>query len=167
MVDVKVPLLPPLPQDVDLHVVALTDRLLEIVRQTLMTQDWSGLRNSHFRLLSCVSVTGSTITELSRVLFMTKQAVGQFVTQLQDSGHLDVKIDELDRRRRIVMRTVQGDRVIGQVNATIGVIEQRWSDLVGQEDYRTFRNVLQQIALDPSPPETSRPSTERDAGSSS
>ncbi len=40
MVGVKVPFLPTLPQDVELHVVALTGRLLEGVRQTLMEHEW-------------------------------------------------------------------------------------------------------------------------------
>lgn len=152
MFDVKVPSLPPLPQHVEMHVVALTGRLLEVVRQTLMAQDWGGLRNTHFRLLSVVPPTGTTITDLSAVLFMTKQAVGQFVTQLQDSGHLTVRVDGQDRRRRIIVRTDRGDQVVSQVNATIGALEQHWSALVGSERYRTFASVLEQIALDPSEP---------------
>lgn len=148
MVDVKVPRLPPLPEDVEVHVVALTGRLLEVVRQTLMGQDWGGLRSTHFRLLSCVPPAGTTITELAAVLFMTKQAVGQFVAQLQDSDHLAVRTEDQDRRRRIVTRTAEGDRVVRQVNATIDALEQHWTGLVGREDYRTFRSVLERIALE-------------------
>lgn len=148
MVDVKVLPLPPLPDDVDVHVVALTDRLLQVTRHALMAQDWGGLRSSHFRLLGCVPPAGTTITELSTVLFMTKQAVGQFVVQLQDTGHLSVRTEDQDRRRRIVTRTAEGDRVVRQVNATIGELEQQWRELVGHEDYRTFLRVLERITLD-------------------
>jgi DNA-binding MarR family transcriptional regulator len=148
VVEVKVFPLPPLPEDVEVHVVALTDRLLQVVRQALMAQDWGGLRNSHFRLLGCVPPAGTTISELSAVLFMTKQAVGQFVTQLQDTGHLVVRSEDQDRRRKIITRTAEGDRVVERVNATIGELEQQWSDLVGRADYRTFLQVLERIALD-------------------
>jgi DNA-binding MarR family transcriptional regulator len=149
VVDVKVPALPPLPPDVELHVVALAGRLLEVARQTLMGQDWpDGLRNTHFRLLSLLPASGTTITDMATVLCMTKQAVGQFVAQLQDSGHLEVRIDEQDRRRRLVVRTARGDEVVERVNATIGALERHWSGRVGPERYRAFLGVLEQIALD-------------------
>ena len=148
MVVVKVPRLAPLPEPDGLHVAALTGRLLEIVRRTLLTRDWDGLRSSHFRLLSWVPPDGATHSDLADALLMTKQAVGQFVAQLQASGHLEVITDERDRRRRTVRRTSSGDRVVGEVNAAIGALEQHWSDLVGAERYRTFREVLEQIVLD-------------------
>lgn len=144
MVEVKP--LPPLPDGVDLHVAALGGRMLELVRQTLGQQDWGGLRPSHFRLLSLLSADGTTITDLSGLLFMTKQAAGQFVTQLEDSGHVAVTTDQQDRRRRVVVRTALGERTVRDVNAAIGELEQRWRELVGAQRYRTFRAVLEQIA---------------------
>lgn len=57
MVDVKVLSLPPLPEGVDVHVVALTDRLLQQVQP-----------------LGWVLPGGTTITELSELLCMTEQA---------------------------------------------------------------------------------------------
>jgi DNA-binding MarR family transcriptional regulator len=147
MTAVKVPALPPLPEGGRSHLAALTGRLLEIVRQVLMSEDRDGLRNTHFRLLSCVPPAGATITELAGVLVMTKQAVGQFVTQLQASGHLEVTTDERDRRRRVVVRTDRGDRIVAEVEATIAALEQHWSDLVGPDRYRVFREVLADMAL--------------------
>lgn len=143
---VKVAHLPPLPQDVEPHVVALAGRLLEVARQTLLAQDWGGLRPSHFRLLSHVPADGATITELAGMLFMTKQGVGQFVTQLQSSGHLEVGIDQADRRRRVVGRTVLGDQLVADVSRTIAAVERHWQQRVGSERYRVFREVLQEIA---------------------
>ena len=148
MDDVKVVRLPAPPPGVEAHVVALVGRLLEVARQTLLTRDWDGLRPSHFRLLSHVPAEGISITDLSMVLFMTKQGVGQFVTHLQRSGHLEVSIDEQDRRRRLVRRTVQGSRVVGDGDRAIAALELHWERQVGQERYRVFRDVLQQLALD-------------------
>ena len=149
MVVVKVSSLPALPPGGELHVVEFAGRLLEVARQTLMAQDWpDGLRNTHFRLLSLLPASGTTISDISTALYMTEQAVGQFVAQLQDSGHLEVLVDEQDRRRRLVVRTARGDEVVEGVNATIAALEQHWSDRVGPERYRAFRGVLRQIALD-------------------
>ena len=146
MKNVKVAHLPPLAEDVEVHVVALAGRLLEVARQTLLAQDWDGLRPSHFRLLSHVPADGATITELAGMLFMTKQGVGHFVTQLEGTGHLEVRTDQADRRRRVVGRTVRGDQLVGEVSRVIAAVEQHWQQRVGSERYRVFHEVLQQIA---------------------
>jgi DNA-binding MarR family transcriptional regulator len=141
---VNLPSLPPLPQGAEPHVAALIGRLLELVRQVLAAED-PGLRNSHVRLLSSVPPSGTTITELSGQLFMTKQAVGQFVAQLEESGHLTVLPDPEDGRRRIVITTDLGRRTVRSVNETIAALEDHWAGVVGVERYAQFREVLEQI----------------------
>ena len=134
-----------MPPDAEVHIAMLADRLLRGVRQLLDQHDWRGLRPSHFRLMSSVPPEGVTLTELSGPLFMTKQAVGQFVTHLRATGHLDLRPDERDRRRRVVVRTELGDRTVAEVNAVIAAVEQQWADQVGREDYAAFRRVLRQL----------------------
>lgn len=146
MVDVKAASIPALPGETDLHVAVLADRLLLAVRGALAVDDWGGLRVSHFRLLSAVPAAGTTITELSRQLQMTKQAVGQFVQYLQGTGHLEVGTDAKDRRRHRVVRTALGDDTITRVRVVVSGLEQQWSGRVGAERYRQFRDVLQEIA---------------------
>jgi DNA-binding MarR family transcriptional regulator len=146
MTDVKVVQLEPLPDGVDPHVLALLGRLLEVTRQTLLAQDADGLRPSHFRLLSHVPPRGVTITELADALVMTKQGVGQFVTQLQGAGHLRVTTDPADRRRRVVRRTAHGDRLVARANETVAAVERHWQLQVGLERYGVFRSVLSEIA---------------------
>ena len=143
---VKVPVLPPLPDGVTPHVAALAGRVFEIIRQSLADGDWDGLRPSHFRLLSHIPPGGTTITQLSAALFMTKQAVGQFVTQLEETGHLVVRTDEGDRRRRVVQRTSRGDAIVEAVDAHIAQVEQGWAAQVGADRYRQFVAVLAEIS---------------------
>jgi DNA-binding MarR family transcriptional regulator len=123
----------------------LADRLLRAVRQHLDQHEWRGLRPSHLRLISSVPPDGATLTDLAGPLFMTKQAVGQFVSHLQATGHLDLRADERDRRRRVVVRTELGDRTVAEANAVIAGVEQQWAGQVGQEDYAVFRRVLRQL----------------------
>jgi DNA-binding MarR family transcriptional regulator len=146
MKSVKVAQPLPLPEGVEPHVVALVGRLLDVARQTLLAEDWNGLRPSHFRLLSHVPPSGISISELGAVLHMTKQGVGQFVTQLQASGHLQVTTDQGDRRRRVVQRTARGDRLVAQMNQTVAALELHWQERVGRERYREFRRVLCELA---------------------
>lgn len=143
---VKVARLPPMPEGAETHVLALTGRLLELARQTLLARDWHGLRPSHFRLLSHVPPAGISISELAAALHMTKQAVGQFVTHLQGTGHLEVTTDDDDRRRRVVQRTPQGDQLVADGNRTIAALEKHWQQQVGAQRYRAFRQVLDDLA---------------------
>lgn len=147
MISVKTDGLPPLPEHVDAHVAVLAERLLQLVRQSLLAYDWDGLRIVHFRLLSCVPPGGATITALSEPLAMTKQAVGQFVSQLQESGHLRLQPDKADRRRRVVVRTARGDRTVAAVDSAIADVEEQCAARVGAERYAEFRAVLQELTL--------------------
>ena len=149
MTRVKAPLLPGVPEHVDLHVAVLAGRLMAEIREVFAGEDWDGLRQSHFRLLSLVPPEGISVTELAERLGMTKQAAGQFVTQLEGTGHLETQVDPADRRLRVVIRTALGDRTNKAVTARIRRIERAWARRVGEDRYAEFRDVLTEIALGP------------------
>ena len=101
------------------HAAAQMGRLMRHLSSTFAREDWNGLRQSHFRLMSSIPVAGITITDLADRLGMTKQASGQFVTTLAADGYLDVRADPDDRRARLVFLTTQGVRTLRAVNARI------------------------------------------------
>ena len=140
---------PRVPEHVDLHVAVLAGKLMAEIREVFAREDWGGLRQSHFRLLSLVPPEGITVTELAERLGMTKQAAGQFVTQLEGTGHLETQVDPADRRLRVVARTALGDRTDKAVTARIRRIERAWARRVGEDRYALFRDVLTEIALGP------------------
>ncbi len=111
------------------------------------SEDWGGLRQSHFRVISSVPADGISVTELADRLGMTKQGCGQFVTGLVATGHLKVAQDPSDGRVRLVRRTPKGGRTIAAVTDRILAIEEDWAARVGPRRYRTFRTVLEELAL--------------------
>ena len=131
------------------HAALLMGYLLRQVRDVFAAEDWKGLRQSHFRVISSVPADGITITELGDRVGMTKQGCGQFVTQLVQSGHLRVEPSPSDRRTRIVHRTAAGNRIIEQVTARNLRLEQGWAERVGPERYGVFREVLEELAIGP------------------
>ena len=131
------------------HAALLMGLLLRQVRDAFAAEDWKGLRQSHFRVISSVPADGITITELGDRVGMTKQGCGQFVTQLVQSGHLRVEPSPSDRRTRIVHRTAAGNRIIEQVTARNLRLEQGWAERVGPERYGVFREVLEELAIGP------------------
>ncbi|HEY5117349.1 MAG TPA: MarR family winged helix-turn-helix transcriptional regulator [Nakamurella sp.] len=129
------------------HAALLMGLMLRQVHEVFAAEDWKGLRQSHFRVISSVPPEGITITELGDRVGMTKQGCGQFVTQLVQSGHLRVQHSPADRRTRIVHRTATGSRTIAAVTARNLRLEQDWAERVGPERYRVFREVLEELAM--------------------
>ena len=129
------------------HAALLMGLMLRQVHEVFAAEDWKGLRQSHFRVISAVPPEGITITELGDRVGMTKQGCGQFVTPLVQSGHLRVRQSSADRRTRIVHRTAAGNRTIAAVTARNLRLEQDWADQVGHERYRVFREVLEELAM--------------------
>jgi DNA-binding MarR family transcriptional regulator len=124
----------------------MVGKLMFEVRDTFAAEDWDGLRQSHFRIIANVPREGISVTELAQALRMSKQACGQFVTQLQTTGHLAIRADATDRRVRLVIRTPLGDRAHKAANARIRRIERAWARRVGADRYATFREVLEELS---------------------
>ena len=137
---------PRIRSDEEPNVLQLVGKLMFEVRDTFAAEDWEGLRQSHFRLLTYVPRDGISVTDLAQALRMSKQACGQFVTQLAATGHLAIRADATDRRVRLVIRTPLGDRTLKAVNARIRRIERSWARRVGPDRYATFREVLEELS---------------------
>jgi DNA-binding MarR family transcriptional regulator len=132
----------------ELQASLLMGLLFRQVSTIFAAEDWKGLRQSHFRVISAVPSEGISVTELAERVGMTKQGCGQFVTSLVESGHFRVEQDPADRRVRLVRRTAKGSRTIKAVTKRILAIEDGWAQRVGERRYRTFRRVLEELALD-------------------
>jgi len=137
---------PRLRSDAELHVPQMVGKLMFEVRDTFAAEEWDGLRQSHFRIIANVPRDGINVTELAQALRMSKQACGQFVTQLEATGHLAIRADATDRRVRLVIRTPLGDRTLKAANSRIRRIEREWARRVGADRYATFREVLEELS---------------------
>ncbi|MEP6760647.1 MAG: MarR family transcriptional regulator [Sporichthyaceae bacterium] len=137
---------PQIRYDAELHVAQLVGKLMFEVRDVFAAEDWDGLRQSHFRLIANVPSVGVSVTELAQAVRMSKQACGQFVTQLVATGHLAIRADATDRRVRLVIRTPLGHRTHKAANARIRRIEREWARRVGADRYATFREVLEELS---------------------
>ena len=128
------------------HAALLMGLMLRQVHEVFAAEDWKGLRQSHFRVISSVPPEGISITELGDRVGMTKQGCGQFVTALTEAGYLHVGRRSSDRRTRIVYRTALGGQTVQRVQARIIQLEREWASQVGDDRYRVFRDVLQELA---------------------
>ncbi len=72
----------------ELQVPLLMGLLFREVSKTFAAEDWGGLRQSHFRVISAVTPEGISVTDLGERVGMSKQGCGQFVTMLVEAGQL-------------------------------------------------------------------------------
>jgi DNA-binding MarR family transcriptional regulator len=131
------------------HVLVYLGLIMDQARDLILTsKSRDHLRPSQFRVIAMVPYNrGITITELAERVGMSKQAIGQFVTTLVESGHLVTEEDPKDRRLRVVRRTQRGDEVTQELAVLLERLEQRWADKVGARRYAQFRTTLEELAL--------------------
>ncbi len=128
------------------HVLVALGNLMAQSRSLVQAEGEAGLRPSHHRVIGHVPPEGITVTDLAERVGMTKQGIGQFVTQLTESGHLVVAASAEDRRVRIVSRTTAGQAAHRRLADLMERLEAHWADRVGTRRYEEFRATLDELA---------------------
>jgi len=103
------------------------------------------LRGSHRRILQMIPAQGVRITDLARIAGMTKQALGEFVDWLEQSGFVRSGRDPADGRVRLVTRTDRGDAAAEAATLAIAAVEREWRKEVGAETFDTMKQALRQL----------------------
>ena len=136
------------------HVVAGVDALQRRIGEALterLTVMRIALRGSHGRILSLIGPEGTRPSVLAQG-WVSKQAIGQRLGELQELGLVTVQQDPHDRRANVVRRTSEGDRVLAQLDEGIADFERGLRTEVGSERYDVFRDVLDELVRDHLPP---------------
>ncbi len=131
-------------------------RWLEMVRRrlsrelgaTLASQRYPDLRGSHRRILQMIPPDGIRITDLAGIADMTKQALGEFVDKLEQSGYVISRRSEADGRVRMVSRTLSGDAAAAEARQAIESVEQRWRAEIGAARYDVMMAALRDLGRD-------------------
>jgi DNA-binding MarR family transcriptional regulator len=109
------------------------------------------LRGSHRRILQMIPPQGIRITDLALIADMTKQALGEFVDWLEQSGFVRSGRDPADGRVRLVTRTDRGDAAAEAASMAIAAVEREWRNELGTEVFETMKQALRQLGRDSLP----------------
>lgn len=112
-----------------------------------LAEDAPDLRPSQLRVLEWLPPEGLTISELAECADMTTQGCGQFVRQLEALGMVEVAVADHDARARVVRTTERGRDALARATAVLRRCDAAWSEQVGPDRYRVFREVLTEVAL--------------------
>lgn len=130
------------------HVLAtlsLLQRRLGVAMAARMASHDVVMRGSHARLLDLVPPDGARPSELAQD-WSSKQAVGKRIREMVEEGLVTVEPDPHDGRASIVRRTAEGDRVLALITHELVGLEADLAREAGEERYRTFRAVLDELA---------------------
>ena len=104
------------------------------------------LRGAEGRILDLLGQHGARPTELADGAWITKQAIGKRIRDLEMRGLVEIAPDPDDRRAVVVTRTPQGDETWAAALAAIAEIERELAAEVGEDRYAAFREVLDELA---------------------
>ncbi len=116
----------------------------ELVRRA--SADAVRLRGADGRILDLLGDQGARPSELVDGAWISKQAVGKRIRELEARGLVEVEPDPHDGRAVVVSRTELGDRTWAAAMAAIADLERDLASQVGEQRYAIFRSVLDELA---------------------
>jgi DNA-binding MarR family transcriptional regulator len=90
--------------------------------------------------------SGSRLTDLAASAGLTKQAVGEAVTELEQLGYVERIPDPQDGRAKIIRLTERGLDVVIKGRRLFSQIEAEWAEQIGPELMASFREAATRIA---------------------
>lgn len=111
----------------------------------LRARGHEGLGATHTALLPHVDLEGTRATVLAERAGMTKQAVGQVVSDLERQGYVERRPDPADSRAFLVVFTDAGWRFLRDAQEVKLEIEAEYAAVVGAERMRSLRSALNDL----------------------
>jgi DNA-binding MarR family transcriptional regulator len=127
---------------------AATRRLNARIADSLRGHGYDDITATHTMLLSNMTLEGDTVTSISQRASVSAQAVGRLVRELEERGYLRTTADDNDARRRLIVLTAKGRKLMGTSFTTLGDFEHQLAGKVGTKAIDTLRKCLQTIAAD-------------------
>ena len=107
------------------------DVLVPLALSNLAARDQVGAAHTH--ITRHLALTGSRLTDLASSAGMSKQAMGDLVTQCEAWGLVTRELDTYDKRAKKVMFTNDGLLWLGAFERAVALAETEFHSAVGQE----------------------------------
>ena len=103
------------------------------------------LRPAHARLMVWIDWDGTRSTDIARAQDISKNAVGQLVTELEEMGYVERVADPRDGRAKIVRYTDAGMALLSDSLAIGSQLDTEVAAILGPERMAQFRSLLAEI----------------------
>src|SRR5690349_6517645 len=119
----------PLIRLLDVGLGAFSEELTGRVAET----QFSDIRITHGCVFGNIDPEGTRLTDLAERAFMTKQSVGEVVSDLEQRGYVERVPDPSDGRAKIIRLTDRGREAMAIGRELIDEIEQDWAERYGAD----------------------------------
>ena len=119
----------------------------ELARRIAET-DYGDIRITHGCVFGNIDPEGSRLTDLAERAHMTKQSVGEVVSELGQLGYLERVPDPEDGRAKIIRLTDRGRAAQALGRGLIDGVEQEWAERFGSERVAALRDALEAITAE-------------------
>ena len=123
----------------------------------LQAAGFDDIRPPHANVFPFVPPEGIQVSELAQHARVRKQTMAQAVASLERAGYVERHPDPNDRRAQLVFLTERGQAVPRIAAATGPQVEERWAELIGQENLETLRDLLDRLLTELQDPPDDRP----------
>lgn len=128
---------------------AAANALVGELRERMAAAGYGDVREAHGCVFGNLAPEGMRLTELAERAGITKQAVGEAVSDLERLGYAERIADPLDGRAKIIRLTERGATAQQQGFEIIAAIEARWAEQFGADDVERMRAILLELTGSP------------------
>ena len=124
----------------------------------LASEGFEHVREGHGCVFGFIDIEeGSRLTDLAERSGLTKQAVGEFVCELESKGYVERVPDPADGRAKTIRLSARGWEAQAAAVRIFNDIERRWAREAGEEAVASLRETLETIlAREPATPAPTR-----------
>jgi DNA-binding MarR family transcriptional regulator len=124
------------------------DRFTNELALRVADTEYSDIRVTHGCVFGNIDPGGSRLTDLAERAHMTKQSVGEVVSELEQRGYVERVPDPADGRAKIIRLTERGRGAQALGRELIDEIEEEWADRFGAERIAALREALEAITAE-------------------
>ena len=144
---------------------ALLDHVKEMavaeLHARLAEEGFPEIRPGHGRVFRFIEPDGSRLTDLAERSGLTKQAMGELVSDLEQLGHVERCSCPDDGRAKIIHLTDRGREAVAAAERVFADIESRWAEAVGDRRMAGLRSTLVALLEQDVPERTPSPRRRR------
>jgi DNA-binding MarR family transcriptional regulator len=124
------------------------DAFAEELYKRVADTPYNDIRPGHGCVFGNIEPDGMRLTDLAERAFMTKQSVGEVVSDLEKRGYAERVPDPSDGRAKIIRLTDRGREAQTVGLELIEEIEQEWVERYGAERVAALRDALELITAE-------------------
>jgi DNA-binding MarR family transcriptional regulator len=124
-------------------------QLVDGLHTELAARGWTDVRPAFGFVLLAARDEATSVTALSALMGMTKQAASKLVDAMEQSGYVRRVPGQDDGRQRPVEITARGRKLLQAVEQIYGELEGAWAQRIGVGALERMRGDLVRLLADP------------------